>query len=274
MIKISLQKTTILLAWLSVSVAVHSQNPYGLSAGARQAGMAYTTAATTGFWTSFHNQAALAHNHRFSIGINQDNRFGLAELSNKTFGLVIPTGHGSLGAVYSYYGYTEYSRHTAGLAYGMKFGRLLSAGVQADLFSTRAPGDYANTNELTFEAGILFTPTQSFSIGLHTFNPLPDSWRSTDMPAVITLGASYSWSDAFFTAVDLESADTGHNNVRFGMEYRAFGNFYARGGVMTNPGAVSFGVGDQGSVIQGNVGFITHRNLGLTPSLSLVVFIG
>ena len=273
MTKTSLQKFVLLFLGISVSIAVNSQNPYSLSAGARQVGMAYTSAATGGFWASFHNQAALAYNRKFAIGINQDNRFGLAELSNKTFGLMVHGGKGTLAAVYSYYGYSEYNRHTAGLAYGMKFGRFISAGVQADLFSTRGAGDYQNTNELTFEAGVMVNPTSSFSIGLHAFNPLPNSLTNSDMPTVITLGVGYDWSDAFFTALDLESSSSGHNNVRFGMEYKAFGNFYARGGIMSNPTGVSFGFGYHGSVFQGNIGFITHENLGLTPSLSLVLFL-
>lgn len=256
-----------------MSVAVRSQNPYRLSAGAREVGLSYTTTATTGFWTSFHNQASLGFINKLSLGINQDNRFGLSELSNKTFGFILPTGHGSLGAVYSYYGYTDYNRHSAGLAYGMKLGRMLSLGIQADLFSTRAITDYENTNELTCEIGALFKPFKGLTIGLHTFNPLPNSLREFDMPTVITMGAGYVFSDIFLIAFDLESSSTGHNNLRMGMEYQAYGNFYVRGGLMTNPSGISFGFGYSGDIFQGNIGFITHENLGLTPSLSIVIFI-
>ncbi len=269
----SLLKISLITSLLLFSVAVHSQNPYRLSAGAREVGLAYTTSSSTGFWASFHNQASLAHMHKLSLGINQDNRFGISELSNKTFGFIMPTGHGSLGAVYSYYGYSEYNRHTAGLAYGMKIGRMLSVGVQADLFSTRGSGDYQNTNELTFEIGALFKPISGLSIGLHTFNPLPNSLRNNDMPTVVTLGASYLFSDAFFTAIELESSNGGHNNIRVGLEYQAYENFYVRGGIMTDPAGLSFGFGYSGRVFQGNIGFITHENLGLTPSLSIVIFI-
>ncbi len=256
-----------------MSVAVHSQNPYRLSAGAREVGLAYATTSTTGFWTSFHNQASLAYMQKLSLGVNQDNRFGLSELSNKTFGFILPSGHGSLGAVYSYYGYTDYSRHSAGLAYGMKIGKILSIGVQADLFSTRRALDYENTNELTCEIGALIKPIRGLSIGLHSFNPLPNSIRKLDMPTVFTLGVGYLFSETFFTAIDLESSNTGHTNIRFGMEMKAYENFYLRGGLMTDPSGISFGFGYSGNVFQGNIGFITHENLGLTPSLSIVIFI-
>lgn len=256
-----------------MSVAVHSQNPYRLSAGAREVGLAYATSATTGFWSSFHNQASLAYMSKLSIGANQDNRFGLAELSNKTFGFILPSAHGSLGAIYSYYGYTDYSRHSAGLAYGMKIGKIISVGVQADLFSTRRALDYENTNELTCEIGILVKPLKGLSVGLHTFNPIPDRIRELDMPTLITLGAGYIFSDTFLTVIDLESSDTGHTNLRIGMELEAYENFFLRGGLMSNPSGISFGFGYSGSVLQGNLGFITHENLGLTPSLSIVIFL-
>lgn len=271
--KSTLQKQLTTLILLALSIAVYSQNPYRLSAGARQVGMAYATASSIGFWNSFHNQASLAHMHKLSFGLNQDNRFGLAELSNKTFGFILPTGKGSLGAVYSYYGYSEYYRHSAGLAYGTKLGRMLSVGVQADLFSTRATGDYENTNELTFEVGALFKPTSGLSIGLHAFNPLPNSLRNHDIPTVITMGVGYTFSEVFTTVIDLEASNSGHNNVRFGMEYQTFGNFFVRGGIMTNPAGFSFGFGYSGQIFQGNIGFITHENLGLTPSLSLVILL-
>ena len=269
--KYKLSKLLLFCLLFMMGKAVYSQNPYRLSAGARQAGMAYGTVSTTGFWNSFHNQASLAYINNLSFGLNQDNRFGLAELSNKTFGFILPSGHGSLGVVYSYYGYSEYNRQTAGLAYGLKLGRMLSAGVQADLFSTRTAGDYRNTNELTFEVGVLFKPIKQLSIGLHTFNPLPNTIRNHDMPTVVTLGAGYLFSDVFLTSIDLEASSSGHNNIRFGMEYQAYKNLYVRGGLMSNPAGLSFGIGYSGNVFQGNIGFITHENLGLTPSLSIVI---
>ena len=93
------------------------------------------------------------------------------------------------------------------------------------------------------------------------------------MPTVLTLGIAYNFYGTFLTALDLEASSSGHNNLRFGMEYKAYGNFYARGGLMSNPAGLSFGLGYSGRVFQGDLGFITHTNLGLTPSLSIVFLI-
>ncbi|MCD4769904.1 MAG: hypothetical protein K8R35_07045 [Bacteroidales bacterium] len=268
-----LQKVIITLTFLVVSVAVSSQNVYRLSAGARQVGLSYATVTTSGFWSSFHNQASLGEIDRFSIGINQDNRFGISELSNKTFAFILPKGNGALGAVYSYYGYSEYNRHTAGLSYGMKLGQKLSVGIQADLFSTRGAGDYQNTNELTFETGLLFKPAENLRIGLHVFNPLPNTLRDHDLPTVVKLGTGYYFSSQFMACVELEAGNSVQTVLRVGSEYEILNNFFVRGGFMSNPIGYSFGFGYSGSFLRGDLGFITHENLGLSPSLSIVILL-
>lgn len=256
-----------------MSLALSSQNPYRLSAGARQVGLANASISMIDFWSSFHNQASLGYIQNFSIGINQENRFGLSELSNKTFGITIPSGNGSLGMVYSYYGYSDYNRHTIGLAYGMKLGPNISAGIQTDLFSTRAATDYSNTHELTFEAGIMYRPVKGLNIGMHVFNPLPNSLRDNDIPTVLQLGAAYDFTESFTTIIEMEAGNTASPCFRIASEYEFFSDFFVRGGIMSNPLGYAFGLGYSGMVFKTNIGFITHENLGLTPSLSLVIFI-
>jgi len=257
-----------------IGIAVYSQNPYRLSAGARQVGLAYATVATNGFWASFHNQASLARMEKWSVGLNQDNRFGLSELSNKTFGMIIPTGkRGALGMVYSYYGYAEYNRHTIGLAYGMKLGEKISAGIQTDLYSTRIAGDYRNRYDLTFEGGIHYHPVNRLVLGFHIYNPLPTKLHESEIPLVLKLGAAYDFTSQFMAQAEIEASDHEYRNIRVALEYSFLGNLMLRGGFMSNPLGYAFGGGYSGRIIQANLGFITHENLGLTPSLSVVIFI-
>lgn len=271
--KSSLQKTIITLLLAFSGIAVYSQNPYTLAAGARQASMAYTSSAIMGFWSSFHNQGALGREKRLSFGLNHESRFGIAELSNKTFGIIVPTDHGSLGAIYSYYGYSEYNRHTAGLSYGLSLGEKLSAGVQIDLYSTRQAGDYQNTNDITFEGGIQYSPFEEMIIGIHLYNPLPVSIRNPDIPTVVTLGTGIFFSPGFMTAIELEGNSNGSYVLRAGAEAEVIDNFFLRAGILSNPMGFSFGTGYSGRLLQADIGFITHENLGLTPSVSLIIFI-
>jgi len=270
LLKSSLQKKTLILLPLLFGVAVYSQNPFSLAAGARQASMAYATVATEGFWSSFHNQAALGQYQGLAVGLNHESRFGLAELSNKTFGLIIPTGHGSIGAVYSYYGYSEYNRHTIGLAYGLPLGDKFHAGIQIDYYSTRQAGDYSNTTDVTFEAGIHYNPVEELVIGLHFYNPLPNAIRDHDIPTVITLGAGYLFSPAFMSTIEMEGSSDGTYSLKAAGEYSLFKGFYLRAGIMSNPVGFSFGVGFSGRFLQADLGFLTHEELGLTPSISFI----
>jgi len=269
----SLQKTSLFTVFLLMSVAVHSQNPFRLSAGARQVGLAYATIPLNGFWASFHNQASLPYIQKWSVGMNQDNRFGLSELSNKTFGMIIPAGNGALGMVYSYYGYVEYNRHTVGLAYGLMLGEKISAGVQTDLYSTRIAGDYRNRNDLTFEAGLMYKALDALTLAVHVYNPVPTSIHESDIPLVIRIGTAYKFTQSFIVIGELETSNMYGANFRFAVEYEFAGNFFLRGAAMSQPAGFAFGAGYSGKVFQANMGFITHESLGLTPSLSLVLFI-
>lgn len=265
-----LLKIRLIILFILLSIPLRGQNPYRLAAGAREASMAYAASATKGFWSSFHNQALLGHYENFTLALNHESRFGLAELSNKTFGLIIPTGHGSLGAVYSYYGYSDFNRHTAAVAYGMKIGEHLAAGVQADLYSTRQWGNYSNYNEITFEAGLLWQPTNLLSLAFHLYNPLPPLLRSNDLPVMISTGVSYLFANRFLTAVEYEAGSNGFNTLKVGCEAELLDLLFLRGGLLTKPFGYSFGTGYRSRLFQADLSFITHENLGLTPSVSLL----
>lgn len=265
-----LLKIRLIILLVLLTIQLSGQNPYRLAAGAREASMAYTSATTAGFWSSFHNQALLGHYENLTLALNHESRFGLTELSNKTFGIIIPTGHGSLGAIYSYYGYSDFNRHTAAIAYGMMIGDHLAAGVQADLYSTRQWGNYNNFNEITFEAGLLWQPTDLLSLAFHLYNPLPTVLRANDLPVMISAGASYLFSNHFLTAIEYEAGSNGFNTLKVGCEAEVLDLFFLRGGLLTKPFGYSFGAGYQSRLFQADFSVITHENLGLTPSISLL----
>lgn len=252
-------------------VSVSGQNPYALAAGAREASMAYADIATAGFWSSFHNQALLGYYKKFTLAMSHESRFGIAELSNKTFGLIIPSGYGSLGAAYSYYGYSDFNRHTAALAYGMMLGENIAAGVQADLYSTRQWGNYSNYTEVTFEAGITWQPSDPLTLAFHLYNLLPPPLRPENLPTVISTGLSYRFSERFLAAIEYEAGSNRSNSLKAGCEGEVIDLIFLRGGLMTEPFGYSFGAGYRSSLFQADLSFITHENLGLTPSVSLMV---
>jgi len=266
----SLHKISVSVFFIFLSLTASGGDLYRLSAGAGEAGMGYVCVMKNGFWSSFHNQASLAYNNSFSFGFNYENRFSIKELGTRSAGITIPAGKASLGAVYSHFGYTDYKREMTGLACGMKLSEKLSAGVQVDYFSERTSGEYNNNQSVTCEAGLLITPSENIRIGIHLFNPVPNSIRKTYMPATLRVGAGTELNKLLFAGVEAEMSSGSKLIIRTGFEYEAAKKLWLRGGFSTNNSSFSFGLGYLAKIAQIDLGFVTHEKLGVTTSVSIV----
>jgi len=266
----SLLKIPVSFLFITFSLTSHGSDPYRLSAGAREAGMGYVCVMNNSFWASFHNQATLALNNSFSAGVNYENRFGLIELGTRTAGILIPAGKASAGAIYSCFGYPDFKREMAGLACGLKISEKLAAGVQIDYFSERTSGEYDNYQVVTCEAGLLILPSDNLRIGMHLFNPVPNSIRKTNMPAILRIGAGADLSTTFSAGVEIEMSSGRKGVIRTGFEFEAAKVLLLRGGFSTDNNSFSFGVGYVLRSVNVDIGFLTHEKLGVTSSASLI----
>jgi hypothetical protein len=243
---------------------------YHLPAGAGEAGMGSVCIMKTGFWSSFQNQASLAYNKSFSIGINYDNRFNICELGTRTAGLIIPAGKASLGIVYSHFGYSYFRREMGGVACGLTLSDNIAAGIQIDYFSEKTTGEYENYQSVSCEAGIMIVPTDDIRIGIHIFNPVPNFLRKTFMPTTLKAGAGINLNKLLFAGAEAEMSSGKKLVLRGGFEYEAAKNFRLRGGFCTDNTSFSFGLGYLVKFINLDLGFATHEKLGVTSSVSLI----
>jgi hypothetical protein len=266
----SLLKIPVSFLLLFSSLTASAGDPYRLTAGAAETGTGYVCVMKNGFWSSFHNQATLASNSSLSCGFNYENRFSISELGTRSAGLIIPAGKASLAAVYSHFGYTDFKRDLAGLACGIKLSGKISAGVQIDYFSERTTGEYNNNQSVTCEAGVLITPSGSTRIGIHIFNPVPNSLRKTILPSSLRIGVGTYLNNSLFTGVELEMSTLSKLIVRTGFEYEAAKKLWLRGGYSSDNNSFSFGLGYLIKLVQMDVGFVTHETLGITSSVSLI----
>jgi hypothetical protein len=265
-----LQKIIVSVCVIFLSAKGYSGDPFQLITGAKQTGMAKVCVMNSDFWSSFHNQAGLAFNRSCSFGFNYENRFNLKELGIRSAGLIIPAGRASMGVVYSHSGYSNFSRQMVGLASGMTLSDLISAGVQIDYFSEKTISEYNNNQSVTVEAGIIITPSEDINIGIQIFNPVPNSFRKTDMPTRLRAGAGIRLSKELFAGVETEM-DSGHKPViRTGFEYEASKKFMVRGGFSTGNSSFCFGVGYLAGPAKIDLGFSTHERLGITSSVSVI----
>ncbi len=266
----SLHKISVSVFFVFLSLTASGGDPYRPSAGAGEAGMGYVCVMKNGFWSSFHNQALLADNTSFSFGFNYESRFNIPELGTRTLGITIPSGKASLGALYSHFGYIDFKRDMTGLACGIKLSNKINAGVQVDYFSERTTGEYSNHQALTFETGLLFKPSENIRLGIHLFNPVPNSIRKTYLPTTLRIGAGTDLSKILFTGVEAEMSSGYDLIIRTGFEYEAARNLWLRGGFSTNNNSFCFGFGYLTKIAKLDLGFTTHERLGVTSSISLI----
>ena len=266
----SLQKIIVPLFVVFLSVNGFAGDPYNLSAGARQTGMAQICVMNNDLWSSFHNQAGLAFNKSFSFGFNYDDRFNIKELGTRSVAIAFSLGRVSFGAVYSHFGYSDFRRQFTGLACGMPLSNILSAGVQVDYFNERTSGEYNDHQMLTCEIGAILKVSEDVKIGVHVFNPLPNSTRKSDMPTRLRAGGGVKLSKELFAGVETEMS-TGYLLVlRTGFEYEVAKRFMVRGGFSTENNSFSFGFGYQTGPATIDFGFATHEQLGITSSVSMI----
>ena len=266
----SLLKISVSLFLLFLHTIASGGTVYGISAGAGEAGMGYACIVKEGFWSSFHNQALLAFNSSGASGFNYENRFGIKELGTRTAGLIIPAGKASVGAAYSHFGYTDFKRDMAGLACGLKLTEKIAAGVQVDYFSERTSGEYDNEQCITFETGLIISPSDNIRVGIHLFNPVPNSLRRIHQPVSLTVGAGINLSKILFAGAEAEMCSGSNLTLRTGFEYAAVKNLWLRAGFSTRNNSFCFGTGYQLRIMKIDLGFATHEILGVISSVSLI----
>jgi hypothetical protein len=237
--------------------------------GARQAGMAHVCVMNCDLWSSFHNQAGLAYNKSFSFGFNYENRFSIKELGSRSAGIAIPVGRVSLGAVYSQFGYSDFIRQMVGLACAIPLSDIIAAGVQIDYFSVRTAEEYTN-QMLTCEAGINIRASKNVKIGIHVFNPVPNSIRRSDMLTGLKVGAGLNLNKGLFAGVETEMSTENKMIVKTGFEYEAATKFLVRGGFSTENNSFCFGMGYLAKPAMIDFAFSTHEKLGITSSVSMI----
>jgi len=266
----SLLKISVSVLLIFFSLTASGGDPYRPSAGAGEAGTGYVCIMKSGFWSSFHNQATLAYNNSFSLGFNYEDRFSISELGTRSAGIIVPAGKASLGAIYSHFGYADFKRDMTGLACGMKLSGKISAGLQVDYFSERTSGEYSNNQSVTCDVGLILTFSEFTRIGIHIFNPVPNSIRKSFLPTSIRVGAGTYLNKSLFAGVESEMSTDSKLIIRTGFEYEAAKKLWLRGGFSTDNNSFSFGFGWLVKIAQMDIGFVTHDKLGVTSSVSLI----
>ncbi len=256
---------------ISFSLAAQKENsPIGSRSGA----MGNASVTLVDLWAAHNNQAAMANYDKVAVGVFYENRFITKELGLKCFSLVLPVKKaGAFGLNLSSLGYKLYNESKIGLAYGMAFGKNISAGIQLDYIYTHIAENYGNKGVITFEAGIRAQIIKNLIIGAHIFNPIQAkiaSYNNERLPLIFKIGLSYSFSDKAILAAEVEKDNNFNPMFKAGLEYHIVKPVYLRIGVMTNPFVYSFGAGFEFYHFRIDVSASRHPVLGFSPQASLI----
>jgi hypothetical protein len=258
---------------LNLFVIEISFGQFNREIGAAEGGMANSAVMKSDLWSNFQNQAGLANIKGISAGIFFSNAFHIPELGTKALAMSSDLGkNAGVGFNYTYFGYELYNESKIGLAYAMKLGKRVSAGIQLDWFSTRFGNEYGHTGTPVGEIGILSNPVENLYIGAHVFNPWfskLNNFSNEKVPTVFRIGLGYNFSDkVLFTAETQKDVDL-PLVLKSGIEYTPFKGVFLRIGASSNPTLLSFGAGYKYKNIQLDFAYSSHQTLGYTTQFGL-----
>lgn len=234
----------------------------------KSAAMANTSVTLTNLWSIYHNQAGLGYLENISVGAFHQSGY-IKEQNMQGIAFALPTKTGTIGASYSYYGFSQYNEMQAGLAYGKTFSDYFAVGIQLNYLRNHITGNYGSAETVNFEIGILSKPIENLTIGAHVYNPSRSKIGDEEIPTIFNLGISYLFSEKVIFAIGTEK-DLDHDAIfKAGLDYQLIDFVSLQAGISTNPAKYSFGIGFHYINIDAHVGFISHQTLGFTPSFSL-----
>ncbi|MEO8148813.1 MAG: hypothetical protein ABI723_14305 [Bacteroidia bacterium] len=242
--------------------------------GARAAGLGNAAVTLDDMWAAFHNQAGTAYLKNVNVGVYNEIRYGLSELSLNAFAVAVPVkdvGTFSLSA--TYFGYKLYNEQKIGLAYARKFGDNISGSLQFDYLATNINDEYyGNQSAFAVEAGFRAKLLPNLDLGFHVYNPTRAKMADyTDerIPTVMKLGLCYHFNDKVLFAVEAEKTSAAKNIFKAGIEYQIAKPLYLRAGIATNQTTGYFGFGLNLKQIKINFTASFHETLGFTPHTDL-----
>lgn len=266
-----MKKSIILFIFLWLFIVCTAQSEW-ISHGSRSAGMGFSSAAVSDFWSINNNQAGMAFYNKTAAGIYYENRFLIKELGNQTGAFMLKTKYGVLGASVGYSGDANFNTTKAGLAYALKIGSRFAAGIQLDYIGNTLAEEYGKRSNITFDAGIMVKISDQLTFGVHTFNPMHVQLSEYDderIPTILNAGFGFAFSEKLLLTAEAYKNSEFPMEFRTGAEYKFNRIAYARVGLSTNPARYTFGFGLEMKNFTLDLSSSVHQQLGYSPQVSL-----
>lgn len=236
--------------------------------GAVSRSLADADVAVLNRWSGFGNPAGMAFLSDISAGIYIENRFNIRELYAGAMTINLRRFNVNF---YSFNQSTIYNRQKFGLAYALLLTKSFSAGIELDLIRTAAE-EYGTSFGFCGEAGLLYIPEKKLTLGVHIFNPSLSKYHGAGnekIPTTMRIGAEYKMNKNSFVVFEASNSSWSGFGFHGGAGYDFTDRFSLRAGFMSNPVAMSFGLGFRTGRMSVDIALIYQQVLDSTPGLSL-----
>ncbi len=239
--------------------------------GARSGALGNASVALTDIWSSFNNQAGLAHLTSPELAFSYENKFLMKELANKSVSFAFPYKNNVLNVNFSQFGFSSFNDNKFSLGYSRKFGTQFSLGLQLNYGIVKFDEPYNSISFITFEAGAIYKINKNLSLGVHVYNPNNSHLieKNERVPAVLRIGASYLVHNNLLFTTEIEKNIYNKAEFKSGIEYKCGNKTFLRAGVSTGNSPVHFGVGFTFRKIVLELSSEYHQLLGFSPQTSI-----
>ena len=262
----------ILLASVLLTTTLLRADTEPIPVGARQAGMAYANLTLIDLWCARANQAGLAGLEHTMAGVFYQQHWLSPDLAMQGVAFATPLGKGTIAASATNFGYDLYREQGAGLAYAMRFGEGLRAGVQFDYLNTRLGEDYGHHSAMVAQLGVQARLSDALWIGAHIYNPTRSEQGGRyeeKIPTVLRAGMGYTFSEQLLMTAAIEKDIDKDERFSAGIEYHPAKAFFLRMGVATGPVVGTFGAGFQVGKVDIDLAVGVRSRLGATPQIGI-----
>ena len=215
------------------------------------------------------NQAQLGAITQPVIGIYNERRFMIKDLSLLQCAFVFPRQSGSYGFHVMQAGSRFYNETCVGLGFGRKLNDVLLLGVQFNyLHAKAATGDALSS--VGFEAGTLVRLAENIQTGFHIRKMFVTAADGNEKPAVIySFGFGYDVTENLLLTATVEKQANLSSNLLVAMRYAFLPAFYVVTATFTAVKQAFAGFGFVWERKQLELAAGYHNQLGFTPALTL-----
>lgn len=220
-------------------------------------------------WSLLGNPAGLATIRMVTLGTDIEQRFLLRELSFGMVGAALPAFDGSFAFLMRRRGMLGYHETDLAAGYGRGFGGKLDAGLSLQYQLVAVSGEYENTHSLAYRLGFIIRINEMMQAGFSARNPFSPVFKTSSSPPLFQFGFIYKPGPeiSILGGIDKEIS----RNIRFkvGCEIERKDRFRAAIGMISSPGAITFGAGVRLGGLCIDIAGVIHQFLGYYPQCSL-----